>query len=138
MKICTPTIIALLFPKRYIRNDIEDLDFEGWRNTVYEWKKDATLFDCLKSVEETITSGEGDCEDFAFVVMSYLESIGEEYTLLLFGRGPLIRHVAVQYGDFIYSSGAKHSMTPTEILSTRTDSVWVSERPTIFKFPFIR
>lgn len=99
-----------LFPHRVVRPESipDDFDLAQWSKYDYDWKNDPFfgLKDVIKPVDETIESGEGDCDDYAAVVASVLSKRGEEFTVHVCWRWwrPLF-HMFVTDGDVIYSSG---------------------------------
>lgn len=77
----TPLVLA--FPRRYIDTEYpwHQFSLSAWN---YDWREDpwGGLYDTLKPPAETVQDGRGDCEDYAFVVLSSLnanENVDELY-----------------------------------------------------------
>lgn len=117
----TWTPLTLAFPKRYIDTEYpwEQFSLKSWN---YDWREDpwGGLWDTLKPPAETVQDGRGDCEDYAFVVLSalYAESDSVDMGLIVCGkkwRGP--SHVAAYGIGHVYSSGDVFYGTPEEWLA---------------------
>lgn len=106
------TPLTFLMPQRYIdTSDLwEKFDIEEWSSSVYEWKNDPWngYRDFAKRPAETVSDGEGDCEDYALVAASWALSQGHQGVGLGFcwkRPYPWPRHAIAFDNDYVYSSG---------------------------------
>ena len=105
-----PTILFVLFPRKFISDLPEDFNLKYFSEFEYEWKRDPLwgLWDIAQSPSETIEKKSGDCVDYARLASSYLvqntnKSV-EIYVLFKFSlREP--GHMIVFDGNQTYSSG---------------------------------
>lgn len=69
------TPLVFLSPDRYVSRDAfwEEFDLETWSRDAYEWLEDPWngLRDFAKLPSETVSRGQGDCEDYALVAVSW-------------------------------------------------------------------
>lgn len=101
------TALVYLFPKRYVGE--LDIDLEEWSEE-FEWEEDPHqgYLDYLSPLEQTVESGKGDCEDYAFVALSAMKAEGRSGVDLVWcyeGNYPYPKHVVVYDGEKVYSSG---------------------------------
>lgn len=104
--------LTILIPARYVdRSDFwTELNIEEWSSEVYKWKQDPWkgYRDFAKRPVETISDGEGDCEDYALVAASCALTQGQQGVGLGFcwkRFDPRPRHVIAFDGEFVYSEG---------------------------------
>ena len=67
------TPLTFLTPRRYVDEDPfwAEFDLEAWAANRYEWNQDPWngLLDFAKRPRDTVRAEEGDCEDFALVLL---------------------------------------------------------------------
>lgn len=105
------TPLTFLSPYRYVdRSDFwKNFDIAEWSSS-YTWKSDPWngYRDFAKRPAETVSDGEGDCEDYALVVISWALANGRQGVGLEFcwkRPYPWPRHVIAFDNEYVYSSG---------------------------------
>lgn len=134
MSILQWTPLAFLFPDRHMSDNIwvTSLDFEKWSEEEYQWEQDGWngFADFLTSPPETIVSGKGDCEDYAFVAASWARSRDKDVTLTLCfeGYSPVPQHMIAAFDGNVYSSdGIRTDTTIDEYIESSKYS-WAINR----------
>lgn len=103
------TPLTFLFPGRYVDRDPfwAEFDLEGWS---YDWVQDDWngLSDFATPPRETVERGQGDCEDYALVAISWAvandrEGVGIAFCWEL--PWPIPTHVIAFDDERVYSSG---------------------------------
>jgi hypothetical protein len=109
------TPLTFLFPRRYVARDRSwaEFDLETWSRTEYEWREDAWngFRDFARRPADTVSQGEGDCEDYALVAASWAASRGRDDVGLAFcweSTRPWPTHVVAFDDRRVYSSGHIH------------------------------
>lgn len=104
--------LTFVFPRRYVdRSEFwSDFDLEEWSRSSYEWVEDPWngLLDFARRPAETISRGEGDCEDYALVALSWAVAHGRTGVGLAFCWGrryPWPTHAIAFDDERVYSSG---------------------------------
>lgn len=112
MEIRQWTPLTFLMPSRYIdRSDFwTEFDIKEWSSKTYKWKQDSWTGyrDFAKRPAETISDGEGDCEDYALVAASWAlaqdrQGVGLGFCWKRFDPRP--RHAITFDDELVYSSG---------------------------------
>jgi hypothetical protein len=106
------TPLTFLAPARYVDRDPfwTDFDLHAWADDAYTWVPDPWngLRDFARRPRATVEAGEGDCEDFALVALSWATANGRSGLGLGFcfePRTPWPTH-AIAFDDVeVYSSG---------------------------------
>jgi len=91
-------------------NDGGAFDLLEYSDTVYEWTRDPWngVVDFAQHPQETVDSGQGDCEDYALVAVSWAVAHGRQGIGLGFCWElpyPWPRHVIAYDDERVYSSG---------------------------------
>lgn len=108
------TPLFIVDPSRYVESVPDDFDIATWD---YEWDRDPFKgrLDFVSPVEKTIERGHGDCEDYAVVAASWLDSRGDDYEFYVcLSWWPPKGHVIVYDGTRTYSSGVIREETVEE------------------------
>ncbi len=105
----------LLFPRLFLNTEYtwDEFDIVSWSATEYEYQADPLfgLWDIVQPVPETLTSGAGDCDDYALVAASYLYATTDHEISLGVHIGVTTRpgkgHLTVydHTAEKVYSSG---------------------------------
>lgn len=106
------TPLTFLVPSRYVdRDDFwDEFDLEEWSDEIYHWLQDDWngLSDFATPPRETVDKGEGDCEDYALVAISWAVANDREGVGIGFCwrfPWPIPRHVIAFDDERVYSSG---------------------------------
>jgi len=100
-------MLIFVDPPSFIDIDsVKHIDLQSWSDR-FSWREDPWngLRDTAQPVPKTLQSGEGDCEDYAFVAASKRIEEGCTDVSLGLRLDPTPAHVVVHDGDRIYSSG---------------------------------
>lgn len=124
------TPLTFLFPRRYVdRNRFwSKFDLEEWSQSAYEWTADPWngFLDFAKHPADTVSQGEGDCEDYALVAVSWALAHGRDgvgFALCWEPSRPWPTHVVAFDDKRVYSSGRITEMTVEDWI---TDSKYAS------------
>lgn len=123
MKLRRWTPLTFLLPSRYVDTGEfwEDFDLEEWANGPYEWTQDPWngFRDFATPPVKTVRDGQGDCEDFALVALSWAVTNDRSGLGLGFcweSNRPWPTHVIAYDEEYVYSSGDIDSTTVDEWL----------------------
>lgn len=129
------TPLTFLFPRRYIETGSRwaDFDLRSWATDEYEWRQDRWngLIDLAKRPSETVSSGRGDCEDFALTAASWATArnrAGVGLGICWERTRPWPTHVIAFDDDYVYSSGDVLRSTVEDWLED-SKYVYVLRRP---------
>lgn len=118
------TPLTYLAPARYVDRapSWADFDLERWADEEYDWVQDRWngFLDFASRPRATLATGEGDCEDFALVALSWAVATDRDGLGLGFcfePRNPVPRHVIAYDDDTVYSSGTIVPKTVDEWLA---------------------
>lgn len=106
------TPFTFVYPWRYVETNeqLETLDLESWSRTDYDWVADDWngLRDFATRPQKTVSTGRGDCEDYALVAASWAlandrPGVGLGFCI----EKPKVwpTHVVAYDRDRVYSSG---------------------------------
>lgn len=131
-----PTYLALAFPS--LRLDVEyakTLDFHPWRWSEYDWSQDAFngYADVVQPVKQTVETGTGDCDDFAFVAASWGLAQGKDVAIGIVGIRrygiPLMQHIVTEFdGTVIYSNGEQIYGSIEDYVESHEEYTWSRRR----------
>lgn len=106
------TPLTFLAPARYLDRDPlwESFDLQAWADESYRWDRDPWngFLDLARRPKATVAAGEGDCEDFALVAISWAVANDRPGVGLGFcfeGWNPVPTHVIAFDDTQVYSSG---------------------------------
>ena len=130
----TPFFMAA--PRRFldVQREWGAFDIGWWSANDYEWEEDdwSGLVDISQPVEETLTTGTGDCVDYATVVLSYLSATTDRelsiHACYTKSRLPPKGHLIAFDGERTYSSGEIRRQTPEEYLAGSEYDVMFSRK----------
>lgn len=112
------TPFTYLHPQKFIdHNDFWlEFDLEEWSRSVYEWTEDPWngFRDFAQRPAETVSSGKGDCEDYALVAASWALAHNHKGVGLAFcweSSYPWPTHAIAFDNERIYSSGSIYKST---------------------------
>lgn len=112
-----PTVLGFVAP-RLFTEDVGEVDVETF-SEFFEWRQDrfGGLLDTIKPPTETLLDGRGDCEDFAWVVLSSWLSLDRRQTVAVvsvwdFER--MVGHVVVWDGEWVVGSDGRFRTNPRE------------------------
>lgn len=112
MELTRWTPLTYIAPEQYVDSaDFwADFDLEQWSQTNYEWTEDPWngFGDFARRPQDTVTTGTGDCEDYALVAVSWAIAQGREGVGLAFcweSPYPWPRHAIAFDEERVYSSG---------------------------------
>lgn len=123
MKLRRWTPLTFLLPSRYVDTGEfwEDFELEEWANGLYDWTQDPWngFRDFATPPMQTVRDGQGDCEDFALVALSW--AVANDRSGLGLGfcwesNRPWPTHVIAYDEGYVYSSGDIDSATVDEWL----------------------
>lgn len=107
------TPLTFVAPDRYIDRDDwwQSFDLRTWSESEYDWTEDAWngYLDIARHPRECVDVGEGDCEDYALVALSWAVAHDREKLGLAFCWKPPYpwpRHVIAFDEERVYSSGS--------------------------------
>lgn len=124
MEIKRWTPFTFFMPNRYIdrSNFWIDFNLQKWSSEIYKWKQDSWngYRDFAKRPAQTISDGEGDCEDYALVAASW--ALAQDHRGVGLGvcwkrLDPRPRHVIAFDNEFVYSSGDIRQESVEEYIS---------------------
>lgn len=114
------SFLGFLFPRRYVNTAYHWATFnpEAWSRE-FTWRVDGWggMKDVIQPVGKTLTKKRGDCEDYAFVILSYLVAMEAEHAevcYLMETSLPPKGHVIAYDGENVYTSGAIQQKSPKE------------------------
>lgn len=114
VKLTQWTGFAYLFPRRYADADLKNVDIEHWSKQ-FEWDQDGWngMKDFLTEPEVTLEEQSGDCEDFAFVIVSHhlANDIPVGIAACWEKGGITPSHMVAYDKNCVYSSGNIHQST---------------------------
>jgi hypothetical protein len=132
------TPLTFLAPNRYVDTDDwwEDFDLEAWSRSEYEWTADTWngFADFAQRPRDCVSSGSGDCEDYALVALSWAVAHGREDTGLAFCWDlpyPWPTHVIAFDSERVYSSGRITTTSVTDWVDGSTYSGSLRRRVTL-------
>lgn len=110
------TVLSYLTPRRFIDTEHckywRGFDLEQWSSELFTWEQDEFngALDWVSHPMDTVGTGRGDCDDYAFVAATALfhqteRPITIAYLIDLDFSGPYLAHVVVYDGERVYSSG---------------------------------
>lgn len=106
------TLLTFLFPGRYVERGPfwPTFDLEEWSRSVYTWNEDPWngFRDFAGRPSDTVSRGEGDCEDYALVAASWALARGHDGVGIAFcweSSRPWPTHVVAFDDERVYSSG---------------------------------
>ena len=113
--------LTFVAPARYVdRDDFwRSFDLESWSQSEYDWTQDDWngYLDFTRYPRECVESGRGDCEDYAFVAISWAVAQDRDGIGLAFCWKPPYpwpRHVIAYDKERVYSSGTIHEASVDE------------------------
>ena len=108
----------LLSPHRYFdpRAIPDDFNIAAWSSAQYEHAPDPWMGfqDHVQPVEETLSTGIGDCVDYSAVVLSWLLRTSTPKAVMMVCRSGTTGHLAIAANASTYSSGRIVEETPEE------------------------
>lgn len=123
MKLDRWTPLTYLFPNHYVAQGERwsDFDLLEWSDEEYDWERDPWngFLDFATRPAETVADGDGDCEDYALVALSWAVANDREDLGIAFCWDPPTpwpRHVIAYDSERVYSSGATPETTVDEWL----------------------
>lgn len=109
-----------------------DLDINKWSEEHYEWEPDEWngWKDFTSDPVQTVETGLGDCEDYAFVVASWAYNKGYDVTFAMHFQGyvPIPKHMTVKVNGNVYSSGEIHKRKTHEEYLKDSKYDWMIRR----------
>lgn len=131
------TPLTFVAPEWYVDSASfwSDFDFKQWSRTSYEWREDPWngLRDFARRPQETVTTGAGDCEDYALVAASWAIAQGHDGVGLAFCWEPPYpwpRHAIAFDEERVYSSGTISKKSVDQWVEDSKYAFFVSRRIT--------